>query len=242
MPELLRFAGGVLGGAADPITLVACILLGIFIRRWHWAALAAAAVEIALMLAIVVPQLSSRHSAAYIVFSHVVSAILVTSIAFGITYVVRRRVRAPRPSAEHNTQRSEPPPLMQQPIASRVIEAGDVTATVTMYGKPETDSFLCGIAGESFKNSDGSSRQAYIARCRPGDPVTLRPEPGNEHDRNAVAVHHQVGQLGYLKRDFAREVGRKLAEGVHFEAVIEMIGPGTDGRYLGVVLRISGLR
>ncbi|WP_085043876.1 HIRAN domain-containing protein [Ensifer aridi] len=44
--------------------------------------------------------------------------------------------------------------------------------------------------------------------------VTLEPQPDNVHDRNAIAVHGQVGtqkwHVGYLDRELAAELNRDL--------------------------------
>jgi hypothetical protein len=46
------------------------------------------------------------------------------------------------------------------------------------------------VAGESFGNPDGSSRQAEIAQLKSGEPVNLIREPDNPHDPNAIRVRN----------------------------------------------------
>jgi len=60
------------------------------------------------------------------------------------------------------------------------------------------------ITGTSFKNASGSSRQLYLSKCEPGDPVRLLREPDNAHHPYAVKVHTSIGQIGYIPRAVAR--------------------------------------
>lgn len=62
------------------------------------------------------------------------------------------------------------------------------------------------VAGETFNNPDGQSRQTVLAKATPGQEAWLIPEPANRHDPNAVAVYldfggGNTGQIGYLPRD-----------------------------------------
>lgn len=84
--------------------------------------------------------------------------------------------------------------------------------------------FIVHLHGVSYANEDGSSRQELVARCRPGDRLTLVAEPANPHDRNAVAVRNAAGeQLGYLPSD-ARDAS-SIARGEPVEAsVLRIIG------------------
>jgi hypothetical protein len=79
------------------------------------------------------------------------------------------------------------------------------------------------VAGVSFKNPDGSSRQRYIrAYCAAFTPLILRREPNNRHDKNAVAVWVSVRrfiffesevQIGHLKSDLAAEIAHHIDHG-----------------------------
>jgi hypothetical protein len=62
-----------------------------------------------------------------------------------------------------------------------------------------------GVAGESFNNPDGTSRQKIIKAIEPGNVAYLMVEPDNEHDGQAVRVlvphEGMAAQIGYLPRD-----------------------------------------
>lgn len=61
--------------------------------------------------------------------------------------------------------------------------------------------FKIKVVGVTFPNPDGSDRQAFIKRCRSGEPIRLVREYDNPHDPMAVAVFRAKGQqLGYLPR------------------------------------------
>jgi hypothetical protein len=74
--------------------------------------------------------------------------------------------------------------------------------------QPETGrTFRSAVAGESYRNGDGSSRQEILRRCRTGEEILLVPEPDNPHDSDAVKVQRHNGeQIGYLPR------GHRLAD------------------------------
>lgn len=83
------------------------------------------------------------------------------------------------------------------------------------------------VVGIDYANDDksGSDRRFEMLVCEPGEPVDLRLEPTNKHDRNAVAVFTLRGiQLGYLTADRAPWIGAKLRAGEVWEAVFQSRG------------------
>jgi hypothetical protein len=101
------------------------------------------------------------------------------------------------------------------------------------------DHFFARVAGETSRNSDGSDRQAVIARCRVGDLLVLEHEPDNPQDINAVRVITRRGeQIGYLERHLAGEVVSRRAKGWSFHALVaDVARAGGQGPY-GVALLI----
>jgi hypothetical protein len=97
------------------------------------------------------------------------------------------------------------------------------------------------VAGESFENPDGTSRQALIrTRARVGATVQLVPEPDNPHDPNAVKVCLDTGeQLGYISRDDAPDLADERHTGYRHAAIIHRVIGGTpDKPSRGVLLRL----
>lgn len=107
----------------------------------------------------------------------------------------------------------------------------------------ETDGFFgipCSVAGESFSNDNGTSRQSIIAHLNPGDPVIFVPEPSNPIDRNAVAVFSSGGQIGYLPKDRRQSetVRGWLKRGTPIQARIHSKGRPKGSKNYGVVLDV----
>jgi hypothetical protein len=93
------------------------------------------------------------------------------------------------------------------------------------------------VVGESFRNSDGKSRQAEIKWCRVGEPVELVREPDNPHDANCVKVVSARGvQIGNIGRDNGW-ICERLDRGAPVSATIDFIEPADNGK-LGVVLLV----
>src|SRR5690349_2849755 len=99
--------------------------------------------------------------------------------------------------------------------------------------------FFSKIAGVSFDNADGSSRQALLAHCGVGERLHLVREAENPHDDEAVAVHRTSGgQLGYITERANDSVAVWLDDGVRVVAFICQINGGGPGEHLGANLVI----
>lgn len=71
------------------------------------------------------------------------------------------------------------------------------------------------IVGSGYR---AGAREA-IADLQKGEALTLRREPENPHDRNAVAVYDACGQhLGYVPRQDAGAVAKVIDRGLQFTA------------------------
>lgn len=81
------------------------------------------------------------------------------------------------------------------------------------------------IAGVTFPNEDGGSRQALLRVLKAGDTVTLKRSWLNDHDPNAIEVHSAEGQIGHIPRNLAA----KLANEMDFEpeATVVSVHGGT---------------
>ncbi|WP_260928240.1 HIRAN domain-containing protein [Novosphingobium sp. 9] len=101
--------------------------------------------------------------------------------------------------------------------------------------------FSLPAVGEQHDNEDGTSRQDELARCQPGEMLTLAREPENEHDPMAVAVLSCRGvKVGYLRRDRAVWIGSKIDRGFDVRAIVERVkGIQLHGSPLGLVMRVN---
>lgn len=97
------------------------------------------------------------------------------------------------------------------------------------------------IAGVSFNNDDGSSRQQIIQTfCNAGDELTLKREPNNPYGRgNAIAVHLSTGpQLGYIEHGLSRDLAPKIDAGTRLRVTIAAV-TAADKSTLGVDIAIE---
>lgn len=128
------------------------------------------------------------------------------------------------------------------------IEASRPSAPEAPEDKPEPRSFFTKIAGVTFRNPDGSSRQRIIRECRVGEALLLTREPDNPVDKFAVAVRRINGQqLGYLGQQITREghssgLAWNMDRGDRYLCRISSITGGGPGRSHGVNIEIREAR
>lgn len=103
--------------------------------------------------------------------------------------------------------------------------------------------FHANIAGVTFSNPDGTSRQELIRRCRIGDEILLIRDRNNKHDASAVIAMHRVGQLGWIKsaglEEFAEFLDRR---GRATAKICQLTGGTRDKPTLGVNIEITEWR
>jgi hypothetical protein len=87
------------------------------------------------------------------------------------------------------------------------------------------------VVGVTRHNHDGSDRQEIARSCSGGERLTLRREPDNPQDANAVAVFRGNGdQVGYLSARVAEQVAPLLDAGTPVTAVVSEVTGGTPDR------------
>jgi len=108
-----------------------------------------------------------------------------------------------------------------------------------------TGTYFVSVAGVSYNNDDGSSRQTIISRCKPGETLRLIREPGNKIDPGAIKVTRRNGeQIGYVPAHIAHNgdsggLAHEIDAGVTFRCrIAEMIGGGA-GMLYGVTIEIT---
>ena len=76
---------------------------------------------------------------------------------------------------------------------------------------------VAGVAGAAQHHATGLASEG----AEPGRPLVLRRDPGNEHDRFAIAVDTVAGeQLGWVPRDLAASLAPDLDAGTTWSAVV----------------------
>lgn len=83
--------------------------------------------------------------------------------------------------------------------------------------------------GVTFTNEDGTKRQDILAGLKPGDELKLVREKDNPFDGHAIAIFSSGDhQLGYLKKDLAKDLAPNMDKGVKIKATVKEITGGTD--------------
>jgi hypothetical protein len=78
-----------------------------------------------------------------------------------------------------------------------------------------------------------------LHRLAPGDALHLVREPLNAYDENAVAVHWNGAQLGYLPREHNQVVATLLDQGVPLEARLVQVDAGEAWEPCEVEVRLA---
>jgi len=108
-----------------------------------------------------------------------------------------------------------------------------------------TRTYFVSVAGVSYDNDDGSSRQTIISRCKPGEALMLNREPNNRFDSGAIRVTRRNGQqIGYVPAHIAHNgdsggLAHEIDAGVTFRCRIAEINGGGAGLVLGVIIEIT---
>ena len=102
------------------------------------------------------------------------------------------------------------------------------------------------IVGVTHRNSDGSSRQKILKRMQEeyyeGDLLYLEAEPENPYDENAIKVMNaEDEQIGYLSRDLAKTLAKRMDNGEEFSVELLEITGGYDGFALGCNIEIEAI-
>lgn len=108
----------------------------------------------------------------------------------------------------------------------------------------------CAVVGESYRQDALRATATICGRSRDGRPTfqaTLIREPDNPHDSNAVAVHSERGQVGYLSRENAVAYGAVFEQlrrqGYAGGTCVAYLTGGEPGKpSYGVVLRLASPR
>jgi hypothetical protein len=126
---------------------------------------------------------------------------------------------------------------------SRELDESVIARRGSDSAEAETELFRFRIAGVSHSNRDGSSRQVKLARLRSADDsareLELVHETDNPYDANAVAIiDRSIGQLGYVPRDLAARVARRLDRGEKLVGRLRSFVGGGYQHFLGVEISV----
>lgn len=98
------------------------------------------------------------------------------------------------------------------------------------------------VVGVTFTNEDGISRQDIIKELCSNDKITIRREPTNKFDTNAIAVWSEKGQVGYIGKDYASIISPMMDGGAQFNVTIADIDEYKNTHYLHILLNEIGTK
>ena len=91
------------------------------------------------------------------------------------------------------------------------------------------------VVGVTF---DG--RQEVIKQLNGNDIITLRREPTNRFDTNAIAVWSEKGQVGYIGKDYSSILAPMMDAGTQLEATIATVDEYKGTHYLHIMINEVG--
>jgi hypothetical protein len=99
------------------------------------------------------------------------------------------------------------------------------------------------VVGVTFTNEDGTSRQSIIREIIADDTITLRREPTNKFDTNAVAVFVDgEGQVGYIGKDYSSILAPMMDAGTQFEVTDFEAGEYKGNYFLHILIDEVGAK
>lgn len=91
------------------------------------------------------------------------------------------------------------------------------------------------VVGVTFEG-----RQGIIKELKNTDVVTLRREPTNKFDTNAIAVWTEKGQIGYIGKDYSSILSPMMDAGTQFEATIATLDEYKGTHYIHIMINEVG--
>jgi hypothetical protein len=106
------------------------------------------------------------------------------------------------------------------------------------------DHYVVRVAGVSHLNDDGSSRQKILARCKVPEMLELRRQPNHRHDKNAIQVLRQNGEmLGFIPKNEARLMAPEMDKGRRYVALLTTLDGGHgEKRYRGAGILVVKIK
>lgn len=92
------------------------------------------------------------------------------------------------------------------------------------------------VVGVTFANEDGTEIQFILSKLKKGDNIILRREPHNKYDVNAIAVWSDIGQVGYIAKDYSSIIAPMMDNGTEFRVDIAELDMYKDNYYLHITI------
>lgn len=95
------------------------------------------------------------------------------------------------------------------------------------------------VVGVTKQNEDRKNIQDILKDLYDGCDLTLKRDPQNPYDANAIKVYAAGDHIGYISKDLAKDLAPKMDKGVVVTASIDEITGGEDGLYYGCNIKID---
>lgn len=93
-----------------------------------------------------------------------------------------------------------------------------ISVRISKIKKIPGKSFRIYIAGTQYKNDDGTDRQSFIKKCRPGEELILVKTP-SKYDEYGIQVYRQNGEcLGWIPARYSYEFSTEMERGREIRA------------------------
>lgn len=150
-----------------------------------------------------------------------------------VTFVISASIAAGTDSYDdnHTEERRQRHAVITVKLPSGRQRSSSGTRRVDAESEGDPSHFYTKIRGVS-------RRRKAVGNCDPGEPLTLKREPGNKADPNAVMIFNEEGELvGYLSRYRAEQVAPMLDAGDRFAARVAQV-TGEEHDNLGVNIEV----
>lgn len=95
------------------------------------------------------------------------------------------------------------------------------------------------VVGVTKQNENRKNIQSILKDLYDGCDLTLKRDPKNQYDSNAIKVYAEGEHIGYISKDLAKDLAPKMDKGVVVTASIDEITGGEDGLYYGCNIKID---
>ena len=95
------------------------------------------------------------------------------------------------------------------------------------HGTP-LETLVWDLVGETHRNEDGTSRQAALAKCTEGTPVTIKYKRGGPGVADDADELTEYGEIGDLRKDALKKLSQLKKHDQRTEAYIRDIKGGTE--------------
>lgn len=88
------------------------------------------------------------------------------------------------------------------------------------------NSIYASVAGVTY-----NGRQKYVQQCYTGQHLKVVRDVFNAYDNNAIALYANENQVGFVKKELAAQLSKKIDNGIKFDCIVENVTGGNNNYY-----------